>query len=190
MKVKLFVFCMFALLFGTTGRAQEADLSRIPSQTATLVSHIRHKSYEKSVFNFEHGARGDAELVKRLNRYDIRFGGNSENGDDSWLDIVHRRGARSVIRDAGQMSWAEVHHVPVLFASPNPHTGELTHSYAGGRLREISPKEVIVKAAVGHMYVMHVKDGKTDYYVMFRVESIDPKGECTLSWKLVPSPER
>ena len=190
MKAKLVICCMFALLVSTSGRAQDADLSRIPTQTTTLVSHIRHKSYEKSVFNFEYGARGDAVLPKRLSRYDIRYGGISENGDDSWLDIVNRLGARSVITDLGEMSWSEVNHVPVLFASPLPHTGELTHSYAGGKLREISPKEVIVKAVTGHMYVMHIKDRASDYYIMFRVESIAPKGECVLSWKLVPSPER
>ena len=190
MKVKLFLFCMLALLVNISAHAQDIDLNRAPSQTATLLSHTRQKTYEKSVFNFEYGVGGDTELPNRLNRYDIRYGGISENGDDRWLDIIHRRGARSVIKDIGEMSWAEVYHVPILFASPNPHTGELTHSYVGGRLQKIFPEEVIVKAIVGHMYVMHVKDQETDYYVMFRVEAIDPKGECRLSWKFVPSPER
>ncbi|MCA1594615.1 MAG: hypothetical protein LC754_18700 [Acidobacteria bacterium] len=190
MRAKLFTLCLLALLINISSRAQDTDLSRIPSQTATLLSHTGQKSYEKSVFNFECGVRGDAELPKRPSRYDIRYGGISENGDDRWLDIVHRSGAQSMIKDTGEMKWAEVYHVPVLFASPNPHTGELTHSYAGGRLQRISPEEVIVKAIVGHMYVMHIKDQETDYYVMFRVEAIDPKGECRLSWKLVASPER
>lgn len=190
MKAKLFTLCTLALLINISGRAQDTDLGRTPPQTVTLHSHTRQKSYEKSLFNFEYGVRGDAELPKRLHRYDIRYGGISENGDDSWLDIVHRRGAQSVLKDIGEMSWTELYHVPVLFASPTPHTGELAHSYAGGRLQKISPEEVIVKAIIGHMYVMHVKDQETDYYVMFRVEAIDPKGECRLSWKLVPSPER
>lgn len=190
MKAKLFLFCIVTLLFNSGGRAQDAELSRIPSQTVSLLSAAKQKSYEKSVFNFEYGARGDAELPKRLNRYDIRYGGISEDGDDSWLDIVNSRGAQSMLKDVGEMNWTEVYHVPVLFANPTPHTGVLTHSYVDGRLKAISPEGVIVKAIIDHMYVMHVKDREADYYVMFRVEAIDPKGECRLSWKIVPSPER
>jgi hypothetical protein len=40
------------------------------------------------------------------------------------------------------------------------------------------------------MYVLHVKEERADYYAMFRVESLGAAGECNLSWKRVPSPER
>lgn len=191
MKAKLFLICTAALLINISGSAQEIDLSRIPAQTATLISHIRQNSYEKSVFNFEYGVRGDAKFPERqLMRYDIRFGGISEDGDDKWLEIAHRSGTQSLIKDVGEMSWPEVYHVPVLFASADSHTGMLTHSYKDGQSVTITPEGVVVKAIVGHMYVMHVKDKAKDYYVMLRVEAIDAKGECTLSWKNVPSPER
>jgi hypothetical protein len=235
MKTNLFLLGAAVLLLNTSGSAQEADLRGVPARTVTLVSHTKQKSYEKSVFNFEYGVRGDKEIPRqpsletipdaqrvvdlngqqsdpevsnvgrlditipgapgveetsrRPTRYDIRYGGLSLNGDDNWLDIVNRRGAQSMIKDLGEMSWSEVDHVPILFASPQPHNGEMIHRFGRGVI-ETSPEGIVVKALAGHVYVMHVKDQKTDYYVMFRVEAIDPKGECTLSWKRVPSPER
>jgi hypothetical protein len=191
MKAKLFLICTAALLINVGGSAQEIDLSRIPVQTATIVSNIKQQSYEKSVFNFEYGVRGDAEFPEhRLVRYDIRYGGMSDGGDDRWLEIVYGRGVQSMIKDMGEMSWPEIYHVPILFASPDSHTGMLAYSYKDGELATISPEGVVVKAVVGHMYVMHVKDHAKEYYVMLRVEAIDAKGECKFSWKNVPSPEK
>jgi hypothetical protein len=191
MKAKLFLCCIVAFLaLRTSSNAQETDLNRIQVQTAIIFSHTKQKNYEKSIFNFEYGVRGDTESPNRGKRFDIRYGGISENGHNNWIDIVHRRGAQSMIKDLGEMNWSEVYYVPVLFANPTPHTGELTHSYAGVRgVTKISPEEVVVKAVIGHMYVMHVQDQETDYYVMFRIEEIGPNGECRLTWKLVPSPE-
>ncbi|HEV7905853.1 MAG TPA: hypothetical protein VGO96_18585 [Pyrinomonadaceae bacterium] len=235
MKTNLFLLCAVVLLINTSGSAQKADRRRVPAQTVTLVSHTKQKSYEKSIFNFEYGVRGDKKFPRQMSldempdvrsvvdlnrqqsdlevsnvgrmditipgvqrvevpsnrptRYDIRYGGFSLNGDDNWLDIVNRRGSRSMLKDLGEMSWSEVEHVPVLPASPTPHTGEVTHSFSRGVIKS-TPEEVLVKAIAGHVYVMHVKDRRTDYYVMFRVEAIEPQGECTLSWKRVPSPER
>ncbi|HVG29831.1 MAG TPA: hypothetical protein VM864_09050 [Pyrinomonadaceae bacterium] len=134
-------------------------------------------------------APGRAAPTQRRQRYDIRYGGASLNGDDNWLDVAERRGARSMIKDLGEMQWSEVSLVPILPASPYPHDGSLSYSFRRG-VAKISPEGVVVRAAVGHMYVVHVKDQEADYYVMFRVEAIEPKGECTLSWKRVPSPER
>jgi hypothetical protein len=39
------------------------------------------------------------------------------------------------------------------------------------------------------MYLLRVKKGETDYQVMFRVESLDPTGECKLTWKRFPTPK-
>ena len=45
-----------------------------------------------------------------------------------------------------------------------------------------------VKAVVGHMYVMHVVNDTDDFYVLFRVESIERGSSCTISWMHVPAP--
>ena len=55
---------------------------------------------------------------------------------------------------------------------------------------KVAPEGVLVRAVVGHMYVVHSKDENRDLYVMFRVEAVKPGDECTLTWRQVPSPER
>lgn len=47
---------------------------------------------------------------------------------------------------------------------------------------------IITKAATGHLYVMHVVDKVSDFYVLFRVESLERGDNCTISWKLIPPP--
>ena len=44
-----------------------------------------------------------------------------------------------------------------------------------------------VKAIVGHVYVIHVVDDKSDFYAVFRVDALN-EGACNLSWKLIPTP--
>jgi hypothetical protein len=47
---------------------------------------------------------------------------------------------------------------------------------------------IFTKAATGHLYVMHVVDKVSDFYVLFRVESLERGDNCTISWKLIPPP--
>lgn len=239
MKTRLFMLCAAALLLpGADAAAQKTDLGRAPVRTVTLVSHVRHKDYDRSVFNFQHGVRGDkrfpgrpgvvgfknlsdgrglqtgqvsdspeardpretfrladdtspdarrdaAEPTAARVRYDIRYGGLTLDGSNDWLEIVNLRGQQSVIKDLGVMAWDEVTHVPAVPASPEPYTGVVRYRRGG----LAAPEGVAVRALAGHMYVLHVKDRGTDYYVMFRVDAIDPAGECRLSWKRVPSPK-
>lgn len=46
---------------------------------------------------------------------------------------------------------------------------------------------LFVKAILGHMYVIHVVDEKSDFYALFRVDALN-EGACNLSWKLIPAP--
>ena len=118
-------------------------------------------------------------------RLDIRYGGLTWNGTNDWLEVADYQGTQSVIKDLGAMSWAEVISVPLLQPAPTPHAGGV---HVRNR-RMVSPLNVFVKAVPGHMYLLRIKDAKDDYQVLFRVESIDPAGECTLSWKRVPTPK-
>jgi len=54
-----------------------------------------------------------------------------------------------------------------------------------GKLR-VDP--MFVRAVVGHMYVVHVVNPRDDFYVLFRVESIERGSTCTISWMQVPAP--
>lgn len=244
MKRKLFLLCAAALTLGGRAGARQLDLSRARTGTATLVSYARHGQYDKSVFDFRHGVRGDkkskasvrpsvvslkglpgndglmrvdlgggsprdvqetgnpyrrasglapgatpdgyaAQTAGRTPRFDIRYGGLTWNGTSEWLEVVDRRGTRSVIKDLGAVSWSEVTTVPVLPPSPEPHGSGVQFR----NRRIVSPENVFVRAVAGHMYALRVKDAKTDYHVVFRVESLDPNGECRLTWKRVPTPK-
>lgn len=118
-------------------------------------------------------------------RFDIRYGGLTLNGTNDWLEVVDFAGTRSVIKDLGAMSWSEVTTVPLLEPAPAPHGRGITVTSR----RIVSPQNVHVKAVPGHVYLLRVKDSKDNYQVLLRVESLDPKGECTLSWKRVSTPK-
>lgn len=45
------------------------------------------------------------------------------------------------------------------------------------------------KAIVGHMYVAHVVDEGSDFYALFRVDALVDR-TCTISWKLIPAPQK
>lgn len=183
-----FAFLALTVCAAVNARAQgaEADLSRIPTHTATLFAQITQHDYDRASFSFELGLLGDEKFPERRAHYDLRYGGVFMDGE-YWFDMP-LSGSQSLLQDLGEMSWADVYHVPVLFASPAPHEGGVSVRFEDGKVAEVSPAGVNVRAVAGHLYVLHVKDRDSDFYVMFRVESLDPKGECTISWKRVPSP--
>jgi hypothetical protein len=46
----------------------------------------------------------------------------------------------------------------------------------------------MIRAIPGHMYVVHVVDDKRDFYALFRVDALQRGDNCTISWKMIPSP--
>ncbi len=170
-------------------QAQEEDLSSVPAKTATLFSQITHHDYDRASFSFELGMLGDEKVPERRAYYDLRYGGMSADGFDHWFDVGRGPGTRSQLKDLGELNWPDVYHVPILFANAVPHDGATGYRFEKGEVVEITPANTNVKAVAGHMYVLHVKYKKSDFYVLFRVESLEPKGECTISWKRVPSPD-
>lgn len=185
---------LLVVILGTANeiKAQKTDLSRIPTQVITLLSFVKHKDSAKASFDFARGVGGNSESPDRRYSSDLRYGGISENGDDHWLEVTMGGGSRRQLKDLGEMNWSDIHSVPVLLASPMPLSGTVAWSYKAGKVFEISPEGVNIRAVMHHMYVMHVKDDDSDanFYVMFRIESIvEMEGECTITWKRVPSPE-
>lgn len=61
---------------------------------------------------------------------------------------------------------------------------------ASGPRRDGVPRvdPIFAKAVVGHVYAVHVVDGGEDFYVLFRVESLERGDNCKISWKRVPAP--
>ena len=184
-------FALSALIMAWTlciARAQEPVRSEVMAQKVTLLSQNKYQDFARANFNFKLGVRGDSESPPTRNIYDVRYGGIAADGYDDWLDVPINEGSRSQIKDLGAMDWVNVYDVPILYASPVAHNGQLSFSYEFNNLLKVSPEGTLVKAIVGHMYLVHSKYAGNDLYAMFRVEAIKP-GECTISWKLVPSPE-
>lgn len=170
-------------------RAQQADESVEQLQTATLLSHHKCDKFATAAFNFAVGVRIDSKLPQTHNEFDIRYGGLSLNGDSDWLDVPTANGSRSQLKDLGELNWGDIYYVPILPASLTPHPGGMSHLFKAGKMVSTSPEGVLVKAAAGHIYLLHSKHDKTDLYVMFHVDALKAGDECTISWKIVPSPE-
>jgi hypothetical protein len=188
------LFVVISLMLSVSGevievRAQQAKQSVDHTQVATLLAHTKHEDFTKANFNFALGVRGDSKLPQTNNYYDLRYGGFSLDGDRDWFDVPLGNGSRSQLKDLGELSWSEIYYVPILPASLTPHQGGTSQSFKAGKLISVSPEGVLVKATVGHLYLLHSKHDDTDLYVMFRVDALKMGDECTISWKIVPSPE-
>lgn len=73
------------------------------------------------------------------------------------------------------------------FPSPTPET---LVKQSRRKRHDGKPKvdPIFTKVAAGHLYVIHVVDEASDFYVLFRVESLERGDNCTISWKLIPAP--
>ena len=170
-------------------KAQQADNTINTPPTVTLLPQAKHGDAYAATVNFALGVRGDSKDPPTRNYYDLRYGGRSENGNMDWFDVPMGDDSRSQVRDLGESGWSDIHDVPILLASVTPHDSGMLEIYRAGKVVQRSPEGVLVKAVLGHMYLLHSKHDKVNLYVLFRVEEIKLSEECTISWKIVPSPE-
>jgi len=118
-------------------------------------------------------------------RYSIRYGGLSKAADDLWLQLgASPASGMGLLKDMGEMKWEEVDRMPALVLKPI--TPGISFSINHGT-RSVGPQGLIVRAVAGHVYAAQIKDDRTDYRVIFRVDSIDSNGDCNISWKRIPS---
>ena len=195
--------------------------SVVPSSTITLYSNIKPRGDRlNSCAVFQPRSRGTATKL-----CDLRYGSLYAGEDHDWFDTLGK--SRSVVRDLGQLNWADKFTVPVVAALPELKPGETrtvtvdtsgADGAAGGEPQHIPdiredpnwtyrsnrpstagsrpPKNdgkpkidpVFTKAVPGHLYVIHVVDELSDFYALFRVESLEKGDRCTLSWRLIPAP--
>ncbi|MGB7621035.1 MAG: hypothetical protein WBN92_01680 [Terriglobia bacterium] len=171
-------------------------------QEVTLLSRRAHKEednpYGKSVFNFRRALRSDSKewLLVTRNIPEIEYDSSWPiNEDSDWFSLG--TDSASKIKDLGALQWSEVESVPILPA-PLPALQGVKGPRPGETWEESSGQRV-TQAVEGHVYVVHVKDTLcdhqgtppfvNDFYVMFRVEKLEPGDRCTISWKQVPWPE-
>jgi hypothetical protein len=169
--------------------AQQSNDRDVEPKLVSLLSQIKHEDFAKANFNFKLGVRGDSDSPSTRNVYDLRYGGYSYDRDNDWFDVPIAHGSSSQIIDLGALDWTDIYDTPFLYTSPVPHSGLRTDSYQNGKVIESTPENTLVKAIVGHMYLLHAKGNDRDFYVMFRVGSLKSGDEVTVSWKIVRSPE-
>lgn len=147
--------------------------AEIVPQTATLVARRiidGNDNYDLAAFSFKYGGNGPVTRKLTRNNWDILFGNGARDRDTFEVTMV--TDDRSRIKDLGELSWYDTFKVPSLDAYPAP------------------TREPSVNAVTGHMYLVHSRDRDSDYYALFRVEALQPLQSVTISWKLIPEPDR
>ena len=118
-------------------------------------------------------------------RYSIRLGMYSPATDETWLQLeAVPDGGMGLLVDMGQMNWADVDRMPDLVLKPVTSMVSFSNDHG---VRNVGPQGLIVMAVAGHVYAARIKDDRTDYRVIFRIDSVAPNGDCSISWKRVPS---
>jgi hypothetical protein len=72
--------------------------------------------------------------------------------------------------------------LPVLTVPCSPGSGKSSHR------SKLEPRGLFARVIPGHVYEIHIVDPMSDYYVLFRVESLVAGDTCTFSWKRIPTP--
>jgi hypothetical protein len=117
-------------------------------------------------------------------RYSIAYDAFSPTSDDLWLHVQAAPvGGMGLLKDMGEMKWEEIDRMPALILKPI--TPGISFSMNHG-IRSVGPQGLIVRALAGHLYAAQIKDDRTDYRVIFRIDSIDSNGDCSISWKRIP----
>ncbi len=84
-------------------------------------------------------------------------------------------------------------NAPPSFVGPSSTTPDLPWEPVAPRKpkrdAQVKTSTNLLKAVLGHIYVIHVVDDKRDFYALFRIESLQRGDNCTISWKLIPPPQ-
>jgi hypothetical protein len=171
-------------------------------KSGTLYSPMKYRNEPRSFcLNFKSGL--SPSLAEPC---DLRYGLLAINNDFDWLQISTSRESRGVIKDLGASSWKDQFEVPVLTPLARLGPGQprdvsidvsggngdpgLSPIVASRKRFDGKPKidPAFVKAIAGHIYAVRVVDEKSDYYALFRIDSLDD-GTCNISWRLVQSPK-
>ena len=144
----------------------------------------------RACFSFKLG------MNKLPNSIDWDLGyGFMQIANEDWLRVgAGTADQRSVMKELGAHNWSDSFDLPALEPLPQLKEGErrqiTVDSSADTHDAWAKSTTQFAKAKVGHMYLMHVKNDGADFYVLFRVDQLEQGEQCTISWKLIPTPER
>lgn len=166
-------------------------LASTPTVTLYPPMDPASKKYDegKSCFSFKRGLL--KEITKSDFEWDLGYGFVSIN-DEDWFTLHFGRDNRSVMKDIGELDWDKPITVPLLEprrlvenGKENPVTIDAS---ADSHKAWAAATNSMAKVALHHMYALHLKDGTDDFYVLFRVEDLEPHKHCTLSWRRADAP--
>ena len=185
MKLKQIYILLLVCICVATATGQNKSSSQIVTLYAPLANN---HDFSRSFFDFEYGKRGTQK------KWDLLYGNMQIGEDFDWLSASTAKDNRSLIRDLGELNWYDNYEVPVIEPLPKLKEGQnrsITVDSSGDNGKAWAKSNgIFVKAVVGHLYAMHVKDSDSDFYVLFRVENIERGKTCTISWQLAPTPEK
>ena len=178
------IAAMVVLFVPAFASAQNATLHE-----ATLFSRVTlpDKEYGKSFYSFSAMARGDELPEITRHRAELLYGYINFNKKDSdWFAVSMGGQGATRIKDLGAKQWSEVVTTPLI--SDVPYSTEGVRAPGRKETYEESSEGRVSKVVVGHLYAIHIKDDKEDFYVMFRVDELVPSDNCKISWRVVPRP--
>jgi hypothetical protein len=197
MKIRLFALLMIVAVHAVSFSASAQSRSHqnwraVAPNTVTLLSRAKYRDefegYGKSTFSFKHGVRSDTGREITHNNYELQYGNINLNGDSDWFTVTMVTDDLSRIMDLGELQWSDIVEVPLLPA--RAEAGKGIRAPSKTETYEASSEGQVTRAAAGHIYVVHSKDSDSDFYTLFRVDELVPSDHVTISWKVVPSPEK
>ena len=189
MRTKLLTLVLVLSSFVTVAAQTSAELQQVTLHYYSLQRHETARSY----VNFETGNRGHlrGELPEA---FDLRYGGMHVEKDGKvfpdWLMVAD---SRSMIVELGAKEWQDMKETPP-FPQPKNLLPPLSLSKrpividVSAGSKAVSPYRQVIEVKPGHMYLMRLLHGKKVIYTMFRVERLDSRVSCVLSWKHVRPP--
>lgn len=187
MKFKSYWVVLCIVLLAASVRSASAQ------QFVTLHAPRQENKHDQSKawFNFQYGVMGKVDKRITGNTWDLGYGFLSI-GNEDWFQLSHAQDDRSVIKDLGEHNWPDSFDIPALVPLPTLEKGQ-TRNFtvdASASTHETWKQSngIFAKAVVGHIYLVRIKRNETDYYALFRLEEIEQRVKCTVSWKLIPPP--
>jgi hypothetical protein len=193
MKIKI----ALALLFVISAYGCVAGQASIDLQQVTLYNFSPRTREFRSALNFQTGNRSEyhdfAAFHLAYGGAVIQEGGNAGKPGKVHPDWLRVLDSRSMIVDLGARNWQDFKETPPF---PKPRTPRpplplsprpfVVDASAGSK--DFSPYRQMVEVEPGHVYLIRVSDKTRVFYAMFRVESLDSRVSCVLSFKLVKPP--
>lgn len=182
------VFLVFGLsVSDTSGQVN------LPDQRVTLYSYFKYRDWSRAYFSFERGVRGAPSNKDESDSFDVLYGNLRVGNDADWFTVYWQSHHRSRILDLGEKQWAQLRQLPAFpISRPQPLDPDKALPGtvdASAGTKKVAPYDQFVRIRSGHIYLLHVKSKRKNFYVLFRVEDLVPGDSCTFSWKRIPPPE-